>query len=214
MQGMEGQLIHNGFLAASAKVNLWRLDLPMNIEGVRLDDINALAVLQQCAVKSLSSDRDFQKLMKEAAWALIASLFYFEFEEEPRPDMMWKGMISCRYPHIPELKQTLNLRFADTAVFVVGDTTVRFQSPCKVAFHLAEPTRDFDVRLRCHDRDASISGFPDTALNLYGCQVTSSQGQTALNSFMHQSDAKRKLTEENCPQFASSKPKRLRLRYR
>jgi len=176
---LTGQREHRKALDLSMK-NLWRLDLPLKSDAVRLDDIGSMAMLHKHATLSLFLDQNFQKIIKDTVWSLIASLFYFEFEEEPRRGCSWKGVISCRYPQTPELKDELTKRFADVAVFHVGEATIRFHISCRVAIKLAEVTQAVDVRLQCHSHVASISGLSDTAMNLYQHQQKANQGQSPI----------------------------------
>jgi len=176
---LTGQREHRKALDLGMK-NLWRLDLPLKSDAVRLDDIGSMAMLHKHATLSLFLDQNFQKVIKDTAWSLIASLFYFEFEEEPRRGCSCKGVISCRYPQMPELKDELMKRFVGVAVFHVEEATIRFQIPCRVAIKLAEVTQAVDMRLRCHSCVASISGLSDTARNLYQHQQKVNRGQSPI----------------------------------
>ncbi len=215
---LTGQREHRKALDLGMK-NLWRLDLPLKSDAVRLDDIGSMAMLHKHATLSLSLDQEFQKIIKDTAWSLIASLFYFEFEEEPRRGCNWKGVISCRYPHMLELKDELTKRFAGVAVFHVGEATIKFQIPCGVTIKLAEVTQAVDVRLRCHSHVASISGLPDTAINLYEQQQRVNRGQSPIveldrkrNLIVGQlePDSKRKSSED---QVDNQGAKRIKLIY-
>jgi hypothetical protein len=48
---------------------------PLKSDAVRLDDIGSMAMLHKHATLSLSLDQEFQKIIKDTAWSLIASLF-------------------------------------------------------------------------------------------------------------------------------------------
>ncbi len=215
---LTGQREHRKALDLGMK-NLWRLDLPLKSEAVRLDDIGSMAMLHKHATLSLSLDQDFQTVIKDTAWSLIASLFYFEFEEEPRRGCSMKGVISCRYPQMPELKDELTKRFADVAVFHVGEATIKFHVPCRVSIKLAEVTQAVDVRLRYHSRVAPISGLPDTAMNLYQHQQKVNRGQSPIVGVDQkrilavsrlEPDSKRKSPDNRIDE---QEAKRLKLRY-
>ena len=156
-----------------------RLDPVLNMEETTLDDVEAIAELQQKLGQIFKSDRVFRAQIKITAWSLIASLFYFEFEREPEPHgscFSCNAKISCRYSDTLDLYAKLLTRYRNKAVFQVNNQIVMFKLPCRVKFQLPNLTRPFDVLMKFEDQEASITGFPDTAENLLDLQKNCLRG--------------------------------------
>jgi len=85
----------------------------------------------------------------------------------------------------------LNRRYKDRGAFIIGETWFAFELPMEVGFDLSTLDQQVDIRFRCDDQEAAISGLPSSASNVLEAQNYCHRGQEVSwkkRSLEHDSD--------------------------
>lgn len=158
-----------------------RLDIYMNIQKPELDQIEALPLICSTADSIIANDRQFLKeQIRPAAFLWMASMFCFELEKKPKVEngiIQCIGSIFCRFPDDTNLVTQLNRRYQDNGNFIIGAKPFAFEIPTKVEFGVSSLEEQIEIRFCCDNQAAAISGFPNSAYNVWEIQEDWHRGQ-------------------------------------
>lgn len=156
------------------------LNPDLDMDETSLDDISTLETLQTIVTSYLATNNDYRtKYEIPSAWLLTASLFYFEFFDQPQgkdQSIRCSGIIKCRYPDDQNLCRKLREHLEHITGFSINGKYFPFKLPCKVNFSLQSLTQNFDIQLLSGEKRSSISGLPDTAENILNIQKNCLRG--------------------------------------
>lgn len=153
-----------------------RLDPELNMSKPGLSDIKAIPEMVQAmaTARTLTTGR-MSRLIESAAWALLASMFYFELECIKGSGKKCFGIIDYQFRHWPESMKKLTDRLTDRAQFVIGKARFPFQLPCYVNFTIESVSEDFCALLEYGEKSASISGTGVSIENIIEMQDSCSR---------------------------------------
>lgn len=176
LQGLDANAQYEAsLLSHDSTMNRTRFNPVLDMNEIPLDDISIDHQVQQATRSALTSQAWTSKIA-EGAWQMVASLFCFAFIREPVYEAKSRtfscvGTVFFRYPEhyqafVDQYGVSTWLETVDTLTGDMIPVSVKHQ----VMFSIESRHQPFDIRLRCHSKDASISGFPDSAEQIWNNQ--------------------------------------------
>ena len=179
MRNLEAHQQYEKFRLNGNNGSYRRLDPHIDMPETSLDDVEIIQTLQEKTTAALQVDAAYRVQLEDTAWLLVSSLFYFEFDDDPRPQksgLSCSGTISCRYPNDERLLSRLKLLYKDRAFFYIHKKSFKFKVPCRIHFTLERLQDILNISLKYNRQIASISGLPDTAQNIIMIQKRYTRG--------------------------------------
>jgi len=174
--------------------NLNRLNIRMRMQRPALDQVEALPQICDKADSIIATDQQFfEEQLRPAAFRWTASMFCFEFKQQPRYEnsaFHCIGYVFCRFPEESNLIEALSRKYEDLSEFLVAGKAFPFKLPTTIEFKLLSLEESFEIRFRYDEQGAgaAISGFPNTANNVLALQKDWHRGRKKRR-FEHEGDA-------------------------
>lgn len=157
--------------------NVYRLDPVLDVGDMRLDDCSKIEPLAQATQEIFGAGGSAWPSTQPLAWAMLASLFYFELSAvcgvEGQPStMQCTGYIRCRYEDDLRVQHLFHTRYKGKKATMRGRAfPVRGTEPALVQFTVDSWYRPVDMTMGVEGESASLSGFPECIDNLLQQQV-------------------------------------------
>ena len=150
-----------------------RLDPPLDMDAVSLDDFEAIPRLQRCFASMLLHDVTFLAALRTAAFQLVASIFYVELESwtlrSRSGDYTVTIMVRPRIPRAHLLHLSSHATF-HPLYLLVNDKRFTFKMPMKLSLHIETLDAELNIDLSSQQYRAGISGSPTSAVELVRVQ--------------------------------------------